>query len=445
MQRFRPFFGSCALRHRVVRDRRVNCGYNEKAIAVLGIGNMATDRLFENAKKQLDKALQYIKISDDVKKILEKPSKTIMVGIPVRKSDGSLEVFTGNRVHYSSTLGPTKGGIRFHPGVDLNEVIALSFLMTFKCAVMNLPFGGAKGGVTVDPKRLSKMELESLSRGYIAGIYDFIGPDKDIPAPDIYTNETIMGWIADEYCKISRKSTPAVVTGKPVSIGGSLGRNDATARGAYYIIKETIKKHNLENKKLTVAVQGFGNVGYHIARLLYEDGYRIVALSDSKGAIYDADGLVPVCDTAHEQITNDDLLELDVDILIPAALQNQVTEKNAGNIKARIVCEIANSPTTPIAEETLKENGVIIIPDILANAGGVTVSYFEWVQNRTGYYWPLKKVHDKLYNCIISQYNNIRMLCDEFNVDMRTAAYISALKRIVQSIEAKGTVEYFRK
>jgi glutamate dehydrogenase (NADP+) len=427
---------------------------------------MATDRLFENAKKQLDKALQYIKISDDAKKILEKPSKTIMVGIPVRKSDGSLEVFTGYRVHYSRALGPTKGGIRFHPGVDLNELIALSFLMTFKCAVMNLPFGGAKGGVTVDPKKLSKMELESLSRGYIAGIYDFIGPDKDIPAPDIYTNETIMGWIADEYCKISRKSTPAVVTGKPVSIGGSLGRNDATARGAYYIIKETVQKHNLEKKKLTVAIQGFGNVGYHIARLLYEDGYRIVALSDSKGAIYDADGLVPenvirakiekdsisevycngtVCDTAHEQITNEDLLGLDVDILIPAAFQNQVTEKNAGNIKARIVCEIANSPTTPIAEEMLKENGVMIIPDILANAGGVTVSYFEWVQNRTGYYWPLKKVHNKLYNCIISQYNNINLLSDKFNVDMRTAAYISALKRIVQSIEAKGTVEYFRK
>ena len=355
--------------------------------------------LFENAVKQFEKATRFFKVSDDAKKTLENPKQIIEVSIPVRMDNGKLEIFKGYRVHYNDILGPTKGGIRYHPNVDMDEVKTLAFWMTFKCAVVGIPFGGAKGGVIVNPKKLSKQELERLSRGYIRGIYEFIGPDIDIPAPDVYTNETIMGWMADEYSRISRKLTPAVITGKPVSLGGSKGRDDATARGAYYIIREYAKKHNLDEKKLRVAVQGFGNAGYHIARLLHDDGYKIVALSDSKGGIYTKTGSLhpdsilkvkqekgmidgvycrgTVCDDIeHEDVTNEQLLELDVDILIPAALENQITEKNADRIKAKLIVELANGPTTIEADEILFKKGVTIIPDILANAGGGSVSYF---------------------------------------------------------------------
>ncbi len=430
---------------------------------------MGSEPLFENAKKQLEAALKHLKVSKDAVKILENPKRIFQASIPVRMDDGRLEVFTGYRVHYNDILGPTKGGIRYHPGVTLDEVKALSFWMTFKCAVVGLPFGGAKGGVIVEPKKLSKSELERLSRGYVQAFYDVIGPDLDIPAPDVYTNEMIMGWMADEYNKISRKLTPAVITGKPTSLGGSLGRDDATARGAYYIIKELIKKRALDEKKLRVAIQGFGNAGYHMARLLNNDGYTIVAVSDSKGGIITKNGakLDPDSimkskqekglidgvywkgtvrdDIAHEHITNEQLLQTDVDILIPAALENQITKDNAPHIKAKIIVELANGPTTPEADEILFKNGTIVLPDILANAGGVSVSYFEWVQNRAGYYWATETVHERLKAKMVGAFEDIFKICDEKKINTRSAAYVYAANRIVTAIEARGTEEYFRR
>ncbi|MBI2138984.1 Glu/Leu/Phe/Val dehydrogenase [Candidatus Woesearchaeota archaeon] len=422
--------------------------------------------IFENTKKLFHHALKHVKLSEDALKILEKPKSVLEVGIPVRMDDGRLEVFTGYRVHHNDLLGPTKGGIRYHPAVTLDEIKSLAFLMMMKCAVVGIPFGGAKGGITVDPKHLSRKELERLSRAYIRAIYEFIGPDVDIPAPDVYTNEMIMGWMADEYNKISRKLTPAVITGKPVSLGGSLGRDDATARGAYYILKEYAKKKKLDEKKLTVAVQGFGNAGFHIAKLLHADGYRIVGLSDSQGGIYTKNGRLDpdsimkvkqhkgklegvycvgtVCDIIdHKKISNEEVLELPVDILIPAAIENQITGRNAGKIKATLICEIANGPATPEADEFLR-NKKTIIPDILANAGGVTVSYFEWVQNRAGNYWTLERVHKKLKEFMVNAFNGVTSLAEEKKIDLRTAAYAYASGRLLRAIEAKGTTEYFR-
>ncbi|MDP7115565.1 MAG: Glu/Leu/Phe/Val dehydrogenase [Candidatus Woesearchaeota archaeon] len=423
--------------------------------------------LFESAKKQFEKSLEYLDISDDAKKTMEQPKEILEVAVPVRMDDGSLEIFKGFRVHYNDVLGPTKGGIRYHPDVSLDEVKSLAFWMTFKCAVVGIPFGGAKGGIIVDPKKLSKKELERLSRGYIRGIYDFIGPDLDIPAPDVYTNEMIMGWMTDEYSKIARKLTPAVITGKPVNLGGSLGRDDATARGAYYVINEYVKKLKLEPKKLKVAVQGFGNAGYHIVRLLKEDGYNIVALSDSKGGIFTKNGTLDpdsvlklkeeqgklegvycegtVCNIVeHEKITNDELLELDVDILIPSAIENQITKENADKIKAKIVCEIANGPTTPEADTVLFKKGITVIPDILANAGGVTVSYFEWVQNKAGYYWTREDVAERLKEIMVKAYKEVDSVTENKKIDMRTAAYVVASNKIIKGIDAKGTSRYFR-
>jgi len=423
--------------------------------------------LFESAKKQFEKSLEYLDISDDAKKTMEQPKEILEVAVPVRMDDGSLEIFKGFRVHYNDVLGPTKGGIRYHPDVSLDEVKSLAFWMTFKCAVVGIPFGGAKGGIIVDPKKLSKKELERLSRGYIRGIYDFIGPDLDSPAPDVYTNEMIMGWMTDEYSKIARKLTPAVITGKPVNLGGSLGRDDATARGAYYVINEYVKKLKLEPKKLKVAVQGFGNAGYHIVRLLKEDGYNIVALSDSKGGIFTKNGTLDpdsvlklkeeqgklegvycegtVCNIVeHEKITNDELLELDVDILIPSAIENQITKENADKIKAKIVCEIANGPTTPEADTVLFKKGITVIPDILANAGGVTVSYFEWVQNKAGYYWTREDVAERLKEIMVKAYKEVDSVTENKKIDMRTAAYVVASNKIIKGIDAKGTSRYFR-
>lgn len=425
------------------------------------------NNIFLDAKKKLDDASKHIEISKDAKQILEKPKETLEVNIPVRLDNGSLKVFTGYRVHFNDSLGPTKGGIRYHPDVTLNEIKALSFWMTFKCSILNLPYGGAKGGIIVNPKELSKRELEHLSRGYIRAIYEFIGPDIDIPAPDVYTNETIMGWMSDEYNKIARRQCPAAITGKPVSLGGSLGRDDATGRGAYYIINEYVNKNNLNKNELRVAIQGFGNAGYNVAKLLHEEGYKIVAISDSKGGIYcktgcfspdkimvtkkikgKIDGIYcegSVCDEIeHEHVSNEELLELDVDLLILAALENQITIKNADKIKAKVICEIANGPIDSEGDEVLNKKEIIVIPDVLANAGGVTVSYFEWIQNKTGDYWDLDTIHVKLKNKIIMAFNDIHKIMEEKKIDMRTAAYVYGLKKIIDSIESKGTEEYFK-
>lgn len=423
------------------------------------------DSLFENAVKRLDKAIAYAKVDAEAVEKLKHPQSVLEVSIPVRMDDGSLRFFHGYRVRHDATRGPGKGGIRYHPDTSLDEVKALAFWMTCKCAVAGIPYGGAKGGVTVNPKELSRMELERLSRGFIQRIADVIGPDQDIPAPDVYTNAMIMGWMMDEYARIRRAHCPGVITGKPVALGGSLGREDATGRGAYYCIKELERIRGWRPAEITVAVQGFGNGGQHVARLLHADGYRIAAISDSGGGIYNREGFdVPsviaeknrsrrvravycegsVCQEApSDAITNETLLELDVDILIPAALENVITGENAPRVRAGCIVELANGPLTGEADALLADRGILVVPDILANAGGVTVSYYEWVQNRTGYYWQEQEVHEKLETIMRREFGNVHALMEQHQTTMRTAAYVHALNRIGEAVEAHGTEAFF--
>jgi glutamate dehydrogenase (NADP+) len=428
---------------------------------------MSHHDLFAEAITRLDKAFPHADISEEALERLKHPKAVLEVSIPVRLDNGGLKVFTGYRVRHDDTRGPTKGGIRYHPEVDLNEVKALAFWMTCKCAAVDLPLGGAKGGIICNPKELSRMELERLSRGFIREIADFIGPDTDVPAPDVYTNATIMGWMMDEYSDIVRRRTPAVITGKPIPLGGSLGREDATGRGAYYCLKELQKKRGWHPHEISVAVQGFGNVGQHFARLAHADGYRIVAVSDSQGGIYSEDGFDvaslayqknqtrqlagvycedSVCHLVpHQKITNAELLELKVDVLAPAALAGEITAENADRIRAKTILELANGPTAPEADEVLGDKGVLIVPDILANAGGVTVSYFEWVQNKSGMYWSEEDVHQRLLAKMSREFNAIYARMEELKTDMRTAAYAHALNRMGCAIEAGGTRDYFRR
>jgi len=424
-----------------------------------------SENIFEDALSHLDHAKAYSHADDETIERLKHPQSAFEFSIPVRMDDGSLKIFPGYRVRYNNSRGPTKGGIRFHPTVTMDEVKALSFWMTLKCALVGIPFGGGKGGVAVDPKALSRMEIERLSRGYVEQAVDVIGPHTDIPAPDVYTNAMIMGWMMDEYSKIVRCHSPGVITGKPISMGGSLGRDDATGRGAYYCIKELEKIRGWNPADINVAVQGFGNAGQHVASLLHKDGYRIVAVSDSKGGIYRKEGFdVPslikakldtqkvqavycegtVCETVPaDHITNDELLALDVDVLLPSALENVIHVDNADNIKASVIVEVANGPVTSKADAILAKKNILVIPDILANAGGVTVSYFEWVQNKNGYYWPLKEVHDKLHAIMAREFNAVYALMDENKIPMRVAAYAHALNRLGDAIHAQGTQSYF--
>lgn len=416
------------------------------------------EETFNNGLKQIRKAYKYVDIDKDVCKILEHPKEILCASLAVEMDNGSISIFPAIRVHYNDIIGPTKGGIRYHPNVNEDEVKALAFWMTFKCAVTDLPYGGAKGGVAVDPKKLSTHELEHLSRAYIDAFADFIGPDKDIPAPDVYTNPTIMGWMLDEYNKITRKQNPAFITGKPINLGGSLGRDVSTALGGYYLFQEAIKKLKLK-KSIRIAIQGFGNAGLNIAKFLHKDGYKIVAVSDSKGATYNEKGLdinkiietkekkkkgeiksISVCEACKENknMTNEELLELDVDVLIPSALENQITKKNANKIKAKLIIELANGPTTSEADDILKKKGVTIIPDILANSGGVIVSYFEWVQNKAGFYWTKKKVFGRLKERIVNSFNKVYENSKKNKIDLRTAAYVIGLDRINKAIESKG-------
>ena len=425
------------------------------------------DSLFDDASRRLETALRYVFLSDDTKERLKYPKATLIVSIPVRMDDGSLRVFQGYRVRYDDTRGPTKGGIRYHPNVSIDEVKSLAFWMTFKCAVVSLPFGGAKGGITVNPKELSRMELERLSRGYIDAIADFIGPDMDIPAPDMYTNPMIMGWMMDEYSIICRQLSPAVITGKPVSIGGSLGRNTATATGAFFAIETIMPKFGYIPEKTTVAIQGFGNAGSCLAELLCKAGYKVVAVSDSQGGIYSSQGLdIPsirqykesnkqmqavycqdsVCNIVeHTVLTNEELLTLDVDILIPAALENQITKENVKDIRAKFIFEVANGPTTSAADRILENRAIYVFPDILVNAGGVTVSYFEWVQNRSGLYWTLDEVNQRLKAKMVAEIENIWQISQELSISMRTAAYVHGLNRLGEAINAKGTRDFYIK
>ena len=423
--------------------------------------------LFSDASQRLDEALAYATISEDAIERLKLPKSSLKVSIPVRMDNGALRIFPGYRVRYDDTRGPTKGGIRYHPDVSSDEVQSLAFWMTFKCAVANLPFGGGKGGITVNPKELSHFELERLSRGYIDAVADFIGPDIDIPAPDVYTNQMIMGWMVDEYSIIKRQFSPAVITGKPLTMGGSLGRDTATAMGAFFTIEATWPKIGSSGSPAdtTVAVQGFGNAGAIVAELLFNAGYKVVAVSDSKGGVYRREGLdIPsvrqfkdstrtlkavycegtVCSIVeHEAITNEELLALDVDILAPAALENQITEANAGDIKAKAVYELANGPTTPGADAILRQRDVVVFPDILVNAGGVTVSYFEWVQNRQGLYWTLEEVNQRLKQMMVEETERVWAIAQEQGIAPRTAAYVHALNRIGDAVQAKGTKDYF--
>lgn len=421
--------------------------------------------LFDQASERLADAIAHVNISEDAIERLKSPKASLQVSIPVRMDDGTLKVFQGYRVRYNDLRGPTKGGIRFHPSVNMDEVKSLAFWMTFKCAAVNLPFGGAKGGVAVDPKQLSKFELERLSRGYIDAIADFIGADVDIPAPDVQTNATIMGWMVDEYSNIQRRLCPAAITGKPIAMGGSLGRETATGLGAFFAIETLLPLLKMQRERTTVAVQGFGNVGAAIADLLSKAGYKVVAVSDSKGGIYAKQGLdVPsiisyknsarsfqavycqdsVCNIVeHQIITNEELLKLDVDILIPAALENQITEHNAHEIRAKYIFEIANGPVTPAADAILEKRGIMVFPDILVNAGGVTVSYFEWVQNRSGLYWNVTEVNEHLKTRMVTEAEAVWRIAQEFSTDLRTSAYIHALNRLGEALDAKGTRDYY--
>ena len=421
--------------------------------------------LFQEALARLAAARRHCDIHPETFERLQRPKSTLIVSVPLRMDDGSLRLFEGYRVRHDDTRGPYKGGIRYHPQVDLAEVKALALWMTCKCAVVGIPYGGAKGGICVNPKELSRLELERLSRGFVQQIADFIGPDTDIPAPDVYTNSMVMAWMMDEYSRIKRAKCPAVITGKPISLGGSLGRDDATGRGAYYCVKQLEALHQWQPAQVSVAVQGFGNAGQHFAALLAADGYRIVAISDSAGGIHCPEGIdVTAAIVAKNSgqsvpdlaagagiarggqctvITNPQLLQLDVEVLAPAALEKQITHDNVGGVKARVVVELANGPTTAEADAVLFERGVVVVPDILANAGGVTVSYFEWVQNRSGFYWTAEEVHTRLREIMTREFAAVFARAAHAKIDMRTAAYAQALDRIGEAVNAQGTAAFF--
>ncbi|WP_431858084.1 Glu/Leu/Phe/Val family dehydrogenase [Azospirillum sp.] len=416
------------------------------------------DDLLSGALSRLDEAAKHVDVDSEVLEKLKYPKETLSVRLSVRMDDGSRRSFPAWRCRYDDTRGPTKGGIRFHPSSNVEEVTTLAFWMTFKCAVMNLPYGGGKGAVKVDPHSLSKSELERLSRAYVQAFAGMIGPDRDIPAPDVYTNAMIMGWMADEYSSIVRQPSPAVITGKPLPLGGSLGRDDATARGGFYLLKHLEADLGLDGTAKRVVVQGYGNAGFHIARLLHADGYRIVGLSDSRGAIVCENGLDPHAVQAAKElggsvtayteggaraVSETDLLGTPCDVLVPAALEDQIHKDNAGHIKARIVLELANGPITPDADRILEKAGVIVLPDILANAGGVTVSYFEWVQNRQGYYWNLEEIHDRLRAIMETEGRRVWNMRTGKGISMRTAAYAHALERLSSAIAAHGTQPFF--
>ena len=420
---------------------------------------------FSNAMSQLEKALSIIKPDQNIRLRLSTPNRILKVFVPVTMDNGAVKIFTGWRSQYNNARGPYKGGIRYHPDVNEDEVMALSFWMTMKCAVVGLPLGGGKGGIVVNPKELSAGELERLSRAYIRALYKYLGPDQDVPAPDVYTTPQIMAWMLDEYEALVGHKAPGMITGKPLSLGGSAGRGFSTAQGGVYIIKALAKRLNLDPKKTTVAIQGFGNAGSYAAKILHAEGYQIVAVSDSQGGVYNEEGIDPIKAEEIKQaggmlgcycvgtvcsleqikpggpcraISNEELLELPVDILIPAALENQITVDNAPRIKAKLIAELANGPTTPEADEVLFKNGVVLVPDILTNAGGVTVSYFEQVQNASNYYWTEDEVLKKLEPIMVGAFDAIWAIKAKYQIDLRTAAFVLAIERIATAMKDRG-------
>ncbi|MCP9471728.1 MAG: Glu/Leu/Phe/Val dehydrogenase [Nitrospira sp.] len=407
---------------------------------------------FRLAVAQFDEAAEALRLDPNLRERLKLPQRSLVVSLPVRMDDGRVEVFTGYRVQHDSSRGPSKGGIRYHPDVSLGEVAALAMWMTWKCALVGLPYGGAKGGIRVAPKTLSRSELQRLTRRYAAEIFPLIGPDKDVPAPDVGTDAQVMAWIMDTYSQQVGYAVPGVVTGKPLSLGGSLGREEATGRGVVYVAMEALRHLGLSIDRATVAIQGFGNVGSHTARILHQQGARVVAVSDVTGGLYDPKGLDipellrryreegrPLRETKlGEPITNDDLLELDCTMLVPAALSEQITVKNASRLRCKILVEGANGPTTLDADRILVEKGVFIVPDILANSGGVIVSYFEWVQDLQRFFWSAEDIQRRLQNLITSAFHRTLELSRRQKTSMRMAALISGIDQVAQAHLQRG-------
>ncbi len=415
---------------------------------------MTDINLFEVAQRQIDQCAQILKLDSNIHGMLLVPMRELHISLPIRMDDGSIKIFRGFRVQYNDARGPTKGGIRFHPDETIDTVRALAAWMTWKCALLDLPLGGAKGGVICNPKQMSRGELERLSRAYINQVWQFIGPDKDIPAPDVYTDSQIMAWMMDEYSKIAGKNQFGVITGKPLCLGGSAGRDDATARGGSCAIREAAKECDIDLKDATVAIQGYGNAGYYAAYLLRSlFDAKIVALSDSKGGIFSKEGLDSEAIREHKAkttsvinfpnttpISNEELLELDVDILVSAAMENVITETNAPKIRAKILAELANGPTTPEADVILHKNGIHVIPDILCSAGGVIVSYFEMVQNFYMYYWDEKEIHERLDRRMTTAYHLTLDGSKKYEINMRQAAYMIAIESVIEAMKLRGWI-----
>jgi glutamate dehydrogenase (NAD(P)+) len=408
---------------------------------------------FKIAQARIDEVADILKLDKKTRNFLKKPMREYKFNIKIKTDNGSYKTFKGFRVQYNDARGPCKGGIRYHPEETVDTVRALAAWMTWKCAAVNVPLGGGKGGIICNPKKMSTKELERLARGYVKALKDKIGPNKDIPAPDVYTNAQTMAWMVDEFEKLHNGHYPGVITGKPLELGGSAGRTEATGRGTAYCVREAAKKAGIDLNGATVAVQGFGNVGYYAAKILQEMGAKIVAVSDSRCGIYKKNGLnidevykhkkemKKVCAFfGGKDITNMELLELNVDILIPAALENQITVKNAKNVKAKIVAEAANGPTTIGGSKILQKKKVFVVPDFICNAGGVTVSYFEWVQNNTGNYWEENVVNKKLDDMMTKAFNDVYKISKEKKISMRVAAYVLAVQRVVDAMQLRGWV-----
>jgi glutamate dehydrogenase/leucine dehydrogenase len=419
------------------------------------LGNKDHETICEHCSLELDRISEAELLTDRDLSVLRSPERVISVNLSVKMDDGSIEHFPSFRIQYNDARGPTKGGIRFHPSVDQDEVEELAFLMTLKCAVVNIPYGGAKGGIIVNPHEISDTELERLSRTYIDAYHGFIGEQQDIPAPDINTDQQIMGWMLDQYEKVEGEKQPGAITGKPPKLGGSKGRSYATSLGGAIVLEQFVDDRDWDKKELDIAIQGFGNVGTHLARILDERGYTVVAVSDADGGIYDPNGLAiqKLLDQYEtegdltkmegvEAISNSDLLTMDVDVLVPAAIEDQINEDNMEDVQASSILEMANGPTTPTADGRLADQGVPIIPDILANAGGVTVSYFEWLQNISNEYWEEEKVNDKLEEYMKKAYRAVKEVKEQKECRMREAAYIRAIQRVLEAEKYRGNVEH---
>ncbi|WP_416826758.1 Glu/Leu/Phe/Val family dehydrogenase [Ectobacillus polymachus] len=409
-------------------------------------------KLLQSTQIVIKEALEKLGYPQEVYELLKEPIRMMTVKIPVRMDDGNVKIFTGYRAQHNDAVGPTKGGIRFHPNVTEYEVKALSIWMSLKCGIVDLPYGGGKGGIICDPREMSFRELERLSRGYVRAISQIVGPTKDIPAPDVYTNSQIMAWMMDEYSRIDEFNSPGFITGKPLVLGGSQGRETATAKGVTFMIREAAKKRGISVKDARVVIQGFGNAGSYLAKFMHDAGAKVIAISDAYGALYDPNGLDidylldrrdsfgTVTKLFQNTITNKEMLELDCDILVPAAIENQITEENAANIKAKIVVEAANGPTTLKATKILTDRGILLVPDVLASSGGVTVSYFEWVQNNQGFYWTEEEVEQRLEKVMVKSFNSIYETAQVRKINMRLAAYMIGVRKMAEASRFRGWV-----